>query len=179
MELEHLLSGLSGIYGVDGICIVPDDVWEEVKLEESMVKAANGSMELENIGLDECDERTLRICILTRPWFDVPDDNSLRMVDGEGHVVGHSILLSMRDHYASMENVVFLSDDFVLYTDVPIVGEQRFVMSAMRYRGIDGWIPEELDCVLWFPCATSSDILFRHMGRDREDLATGILAMRF
>lgn len=177
MDVGYLIDRLSCTQGVTGAALIPDDVWDRVCTEESQVKAAGGSMDVENIGLDECCQRELRICIMTDPNFEFDDDGYMSMLDEEDHILGHTIRLFQSEEYSTKPNIVFLSDDFILYTDVPVVGKQRFVMSSIPYRGEDDWIPGEASSILWFPCPTSSDILSEFMGGRSRDLATGILAL--
>lgn len=178
MDVRMLVERLSETPGIAGAMVVPDDIWHRVCAEEESVKAAGGTMDVESIGMEDCCGRDIRICMLTRPTFEFSDDGSMVMLDEEDHVVGHSIRMSQVDEYRAKENVVFLSKDFVLYTDTPIIGEQRFVMCSIPYRGHGDWIPEDARSVLWFPCSSASGILFEMMGCDVPgDLATGILAL--
>lgn len=178
MCLEPFMERLGKIPGVASAEIIDDDVWHMICTEESTVKAAQGAIDMENIGLEDCGSRDIRICLFVGPEFEVRDDDVVRMVDDEGHIIGYNIDLARRDEFLAMDNVVFLCDDFILFTDVEIVGDQRFVMTSVPYRGDGDWIPEHMDSVLWFPCSTTSILLSEHYGKVQDDLAVCILALK-
>lgn len=177
MELEDVLEGLRGERGAHRVEVLPDDVFEEVVAEERKVTAVGGSMPVIQTGMEECRRRSTRVCVFCEVSFKLDDCVSMRMVDEAGNVVGHDIPRKDALRYMKMDNVVFISEDFIVYSDAPMQGSTAMEMLARPYTGTGGWLPKEMGAVIWFPATTSSDIIRRHFGEMSSDYATGIVAL--
>ncbi|MEM0449545.1 MAG: hypothetical protein QW520_06980 [Methanomassiliicoccales archaeon] len=57
--------------------------------------------------------------------------------DQEGQVIGEWVNPSRLEELKKKDNVCFLSEDFVLYSDVNIRGEPRFVLPAVDFHYLD------------------------------------------
>lgn len=176
MELEDVLDRLRAETGVVRAELMPDDLFAEIEREESGVSGAMGFMPVRNSGLGDCRERGVRLALVVTDGFWVPDARAMRMVDGSGRVVGHSIARSEAPEFMSRQDVVFLSDDFVMYPDALSDSSTVMELMSIPYRGRGGWIPEELSPVIWYPCSSSSDRMAAYFGVSPEGNATAILA---
>ena len=176
MDLGQFIEKLSSEIGVVRVEVLPDGLMDEIVTEESTVEAAGG-MKVVNTGLDDCLKRDIRLCVFTDPDFIMPDCPTMNMLDADGNVIGHDLPQSMLEEYCQRDDVMFLSDDFIIYSNADICGDASMVMLPIRYRGTDDWIQEEWDAVLWYSSSTSSEILSSHFGETRCGLAAGVMGI--
>ena len=111
------------------------------KLEKMAEKngAASGMMEFVNKGVWESlnKEHVLLIVADSDAGFREPPEPWTVMVDEKGTIVGEWIQESRIEEYKKKDNVQFLGNDFVIYTDRPRQGKVIFLMPAMPFPELD------------------------------------------
>ena len=178
MELDEVVRRLLSEEGVVRVEPMDDELCRRIVAEESTVRATGG-MEVDNVGMRECMGCDTVLCVFTSPSFRVPDEGcTLRMVDSAGNLVGHNVTDAMVPDLSSRPDVVFLSDDFVMYSDPVPVGDVRMELHPMAFTGTGGWMPPEADAVLWYASPSSCGIICDHFRQETGDLAAGMLALR-
>lgn len=177
MEPEEVLARLREEPGVVRAEIMPDALCGSVVREESTVTAAGGMMGVRNLGLDEVIRRSLHLVLFVDTSFDVPSGAPMRMVDSAGNLLGHQIPGGEIREYMGRHDVTFLSDDFVMYTDITVIGDMTMEMPPIPYHGTGGWIPGSAGPVIWFPSTTGSMMVHRHFGQPVGDLATALMGL--
>lgn len=177
MEVQEVLDGLMRERGAVRAEVMPDDLCRRILEEEATVTGAMGSMPVRNSGLDECLRRNTVICVFEDETFWTPDEVTMHMVGEDGRIVGHDIPKSQILEYSKRHDVMFISEDFVMYPEIPLEGTPTMDMLAVPYRGSTGWIPEETGCVIWFPSPTSNTIIHRYFGQPLGELATAMVAL--
>lgn len=177
MELNDILDGIRKENDVVRVDIMPDRLCRAIMEEEASVTAAGGSMGVKNIGLDDFMNRNTHIVAFVRPMFECPPGITMKMVDEAGNVVGHDIPMVDIDKYKDRTDITFLSEDFVMYNDVEMVGDTSMEMLAVTYRGKGDWIPESYEPIIWFSSTTSSMMIHDHFDQPVEDLATAMIGL--
>lgn len=177
MELSEVLDRLSKEIGAVRVEIMPDSLCDRITEEEATVTAAGGYMGVNNKGLDDFMARDTHIVAFVTWDFVCPPEITMKMVDEEGHILGHDIPVCDIPKYSDRTDITFLSDDFVMYNDVEPVGESTMEMLAVPYRGKDDWVPAETDPVIWFASSTSAEIIHDHFDQPLDDLATAMIGL--
>lgn len=177
MDADTFLRRLREEPGAVQAELIPAELWDRIVAEEATVKACGGRMEIEDLAVGEVSERMVRICLFEDGNFRFPECSTMRMVDSMGHMVGRHLTPSEIPEYMCRDDVVFLSDDFILFPDADITGDTRMVMTARPYQGTGDWVPEEARAVMWFPSTTTDMILHEWFGRRPEGFATAIMGI--
>ncbi len=177
MLLEEILGRLREEVGAVRVEVMPDDLCEKIVAEEATVEAAMGNMPVINTGLDECMGRDVRICVFENDEFWHPAIRTMRMVGEDGQEVGHDLTPDEIPEFMKRSDVMFISDDFVMYPEVEIAGTPSMEMLAVEYVCRDGWIPREQKPIIWYPSSTSDEIIRRYFGQPDDGTATGMLAL--
>lgn len=177
MDLKELLEGLSHEGGVVRAKVIPDDLFDAIIAEESTVTGAMGNMPIINTGLRDCMERNTRVAILDDYTIYHPESRSMRMVDEAGNEVGHSILPGEAPEFMKRDDVIFISDDFVMYPAREMTGTVSMELLSVPFRGRTNWIPESARPVQWWPSTTSSLMLFDFLDNHDPKNGSSILAL--
>ena len=181
MDISEVLSGLRGQAGTVDAQLMSDGLFSRILAEESTVVGAGGTMPVRNVGIEECSERDHRFCIFLRPGgIDSqrgPGTHTMIMRDGQGRVVGYDIPRDEIPMWRSRTDVIFLSDDFVMFSDAITYGQVTMEIHSRPYRGEGDWIPESCRSIIWFPCSTSSLILGESYGVTVGTVSAAIVAM--
>ena len=177
MDLGQLLERLRSEVGVVAAEVIPDDLFSMIVEGERGVTGAMGSMPVINTGLQDRIDRNTRICIFEDDTMWHPDSRTMNMRDGTGRIIGHTIGRSEALEFMRRDDVVFLSDDFVMYTDASMEGTPTMEMLSIPYRGRGEWIPEGMNSILWYPCTSSSQMIHKHFGLPNRRTAAAVLAL--
>ncbi len=176
MSVDRIIEALGKHRGVKQIMLLDEDLAETIKDEESQVVSSFGTP-IENEAMDECLSKEVRLCIYCDYSFEHPDDSIMFMMDGDGKIVGQDVADSKRSQFEGKEDIMWLSEDFVLYTGADMGADIRMIMVSQRYHGFS----EEdgvSDAVVFFP-ATSTDCIIksRYGYPQDQQIATAIMGL--
>ena len=177
MDLDEVMEGLRAEAGVVYVDVFPDELFDKVVAEERTVTAVMGTMPVVSTGMRDCMGRNTRLVVVEDERFWHPNVRTMNMRDSKGNIIGHNIPRAEIPDYARMDNVAFISDDFVMYTDASMEGTPTMEMLSIPYRGRDEWIPEGMNSILWYPCTSSSQMIHKHFGLPNRRTAAAVLAL--
>ena len=104
-----------------------DDISERIwDVEKSIRTRFNCSYR--NVAYDIAMSKKHRICIYYNDGFMCQKHPDLRLEDGNGNVMGALIPPEEAESYRSREDVLWISDDFVIFTDVKGESEEAFAV---------------------------------------------------
>jgi len=129
-EVIRLLQGMEGSVHVFKL----DDVTRERVVEiESGIKAALG-ISCVNLGVQECLERENVIVVVKDSKFRPPPEPTVLLIaDGGDLILGREIFPHERKEFEDTPNVLFLSQDFIVYTDRKPKTKELFVMPPVAF----------------------------------------------
>jgi hypothetical protein len=171
------LSIIKKMKGVVDAFYLNDEILKRVKEEEKTVRAA-GNINVINDGVNEALKRQKVICIVKDPRFRPPPTPTVILKSSGGTVMGTEVFPSTAKQYMDRTDVIWLSDGFVVFTDVmPHEGEdQAFVMPPVPFPELN----ENNGCKDVVSCspAPTSDKMIRkwHGMEDNGKLASILVA---
>ncbi|MBP6021284.1 MAG: hypothetical protein KA502_01675 [Candidatus Methanomethylophilaceae archaeon] len=172
---EKPLEIARGLRGVVHAFYLDDDVLSQMREEESKVRAA-GDITVDNQGFCEALNRDCVICIIKDPRFRPPPEPTVKLVSDKGVTMGVEVFPWSAKNYMNSENVVWLSDAFVMFTDVPDVKGEYFIMPPVPFPELN----ESNGCKDVISCspAPTCDLMMRkYMGyEDDSKLASVLIA---
>lgn len=177
MELEEVIEGLRAEKGVVFVDVFPDQLFDKVVAEERTVTAVMGTMPVTSTGMRDCMDRNTRLVVVEDERFWHPNVRTMNMRDSKGNIIGHNIPRAEIPEYMKRDNVAFISDDFIMYTDASMEGKPTMEMLSIPYRGSTEWIPEGMHSILWYPCTSSSQMIHKHFGLPNRRTAAAVLAL--
>jgi len=156
------------IKGMKGTRIVfpltKEDVVEILETERG-VKSQMGT-KVFNVGLEETMKRDHVICIIKDVTFRPPPEPTVFMLDDDGMILGTEVLPGEHQKYKDMENVMFLCQDFVVFTDKKQKTKEHWMMPPVSFPELTA-IPGVTEVVSCSP-SPPSDIVIK-TNYDLED----------
>ncbi len=138
------------IKGMKGTKIVfslnKKDVAEILERERGVISQLG--QKVFNMGLEEVMKRDHVICIIKDVTFRPPPEPTVFMLDEEGTILGTEVLPGEHRRYKEMDNVMFLCQDFVVFTDKKQKTKEFWMMPPVSFpelTTIDG-VTEVVSC---------------------------------
>lgn len=108
------------------------EILEQVREEEKKVRAM-GNIAVDNVGFTEALERECVICIIKDPRFRPPAEPTVILQSGNGEILGEEVFPFTAQKYADKQDVVWLSDGFVMFPTVKADGGEAFIMPPVTF----------------------------------------------
>lgn len=128
-EIIDMLTKMKGALYV--FEVNPESKEDIIDIERNM----KGSLGLKvvNQGMEECLKRQHVICIIKNRSFRPPPESTVLLMTAEGIVLGEEILPGDRKRFENVPGIVFLSEDFVVYTDRKGESKEYFLMPPVSF----------------------------------------------
>jgi len=107
------------------------DIGEILEAEKN-VKSQLGQ-KVFNLGLEEATKRDHVICIVKDITFRPPPEPTVFMLDEEGTILGTEVLPGEHQKFKDMDNVMFLCQDFVVFTDKKQKTREYWMMPPVSF----------------------------------------------
>ena len=131
-NLDSQLEIICGLRGVIYAFYLDKDILEELRKEESTVRAM-GNIEVDNRGFNEALKRESVICIVKDPRFRPPPEPTVVLLSSDGEILGEEVFPFTAKKYEGRDDVVWLSDAFVMFPEVHGDGGEKFVMPPVSF----------------------------------------------
>jgi hypothetical protein len=172
---DKQLEIIRGLRGVIHAFYLDKEILSELEKEEAKVRAM-GNIEVDNQGFKQALERDSVICIVKDPRFRPPPEPTVILMSGEGNVIGEEVFPFTAHKYTTREDVVWLSDGFVLFPTVAASGGEQFVMPPVSFPELNesNGCKDVISCS---PAPTSDLMIKKHYGLvDNPKLASVLVA---
>lgn len=128
--------------GIEALEYLDQDFRQEIEQRERDAEsngAVGGLMAFVNTGVWDVLTRQEVFVIVARPKVEMlyTQEHLVHIVDQKGQVIGEYLPEGKREEVETRDNAYLLSEDFVLYGDVDIVGEPYFLIPPMPFPPLD------------------------------------------
>ena len=141
MMVEEAINIIKGLNGAVDVQVLSDeDKKALIKIETSR---NNDIIPVVNKGLHECMSKEFCLVLLKTEEFRIPSEPTVLLVTDSGQVLGQELISPEdREKYAQNDNVIFLSNNFIIFKPDNInrsaVGEkQSFILPAIPFPELD------------------------------------------
>lgn len=149
-NLDKILTLLQGMKGVERVFVLKEDILDKLREEESSVKATL-DISVINKGFLEALERDFVVCIVKNFTFRPPPEPTVILCGDDGCLMGVEVFPHTQHLYEKREDVVWLSDAFVVFPDVIPKGREFFIMPPVSFPEVN----EQLGCCNVVSCSPS------------------------
>ena len=164
------------ILTVDGVLDayeMDDEVSEAVFEVEKSVRTRTNH-DYKNIGYDFAMERKHRICVFYDDTYIFGIRSILKLMTSDGTIMGTNLAPEQIPEYQNRDDVIFISEDFVVFTNVIGKGEEAFVLFPFEIHEIEDNVPGTTSVIGTSP-TTSSDEILKH--KFNKPMSEGIYTM--
>ncbi len=173
---EQVIDSLKKHKGVIKVEPIDQEFIEVIKDEDLSVDTSFG-MPIDNQALFDCFSRDFSLCIYADYSFEHSNQSIMMMKDSKGNLIGHDIPENQIKDYQNKEDLIWISSNFVLYTNVEMDEEATFVMMPQKYLGFS-YEDGVSEATVFYPMPTT-DCLIRNKYGDPKDsqIATVIMGI--
>jgi hypothetical protein len=174
MNAQTAICKIREVDGVTDVVIFEDGIADRIRDEEETVRSVAGP-DVVNMAYTETYRREVRLCLFCDRRIMRYEESSMTLEDRDGNVLGMILTESMISEYKDRADVLWVSEDFIMFPDIAPTGGERFILKPMRFPVLDesdGFY----DAVLSSPAPSSDVLIQRHYGVSlKEELATLIV----
>ncbi len=172
-DIDAVLNLLKGMDGVEHVFLLDDDILERLREEESKVKATL-DIDVVNEGFNQALKRDYVACIVKNKGFRPPPEPTVILQGDDGCLMGLEVFPHQLHEYEGREDVVWLSDTFVVFPEVRPKGKEIFLMPPVSFPEVN----EGLGCTKVVSCSpspTSDKMIKDHYGIEDDPKVASIL----
>ena len=127
------------IKGMTGTCkafLLSQDVIAAIQKIEDNIKSQIG-LDVINEGVNQCLRRKHIICVIKDTRFRPPPEPAVLMMGDSDLVIGMEILPGQHSHFKEMDNICWLGEDFVVFTDRVPKTKEYFLMPPVSFPELE------------------------------------------
>ena len=132
VTVEEVVEVLKAMKGAQHVFPLDECSKEGLIGIEDQVKGTLG-ISCKNLGVEECLKREHVIVIIKDVRFRPPPEPTVLLIADDGMVVGIEIFPHQRQEYEGKDNVLFLSQDFVVFLDKRPKSRECFMMPPVSF----------------------------------------------
>lgn len=156
--LNDAIEYMSRQKGVINVFEMDDTVSADIDAIEKSIKTRTNH-DYVSIGYDYALERKHRLCILFTDDFRRDFRTRLQLTTTDGTILGTNVYPEELDEYSKREDVIFVSDDFVVFPEIHGEGEERFILYPFDFTELQDAVPGTSNSIGFFPTPSSDHYL--------------------
>ena len=156
--MDTIIAYMKEQVGVVDLFIMDDDVSNGVNEIEKSIKTRTNH-DYVNVGCDHSMDRMHRICVFYTNDFQKEMRARLKLMTTDGTVMGMNLMPEEIEGYKAREDVVWVSEDFIVFPEVRGKGEEMFVLYPYDYGELHDIAPGCRNAIGYSPTPSSDHYL--------------------
>lgn len=152
IEYVSSLKGVHQVFEMDDR--LSNEIWEIEKNVRTRI-----TDDYKNIGYDMAMEREHRICIIYDDDLEFGQVSTVKLIAGDGTVMGTTLRKDEIESYKGRDDVIWISDDFVVFPYIIGKGEESFVLYPFEIPEISDHVGCVRDLIGTSPTPSSDAVL--------------------
>lgn len=174
--VDEVLAYMRSVKGVVDIVEMDDDISSRVWDIEKTVKTKSKT-DYQNVGYDIVMEMDHRFCVFYDGGYMFQKRARLKLVDSYGKVMGTNLFKDEIESYRTRDDVIWVSEDFVVFPQIMGEGEEAFVLCPYEIAEISENVSGVVNPLGTSPTPSSDVELKRWAGRPlTADVFTSVVA---
>jgi len=136
VSVADAIAHLRGLKGVAEAFELGPEIKELLRKIEGGIKATM-DIEVKNTGLEECLKRRHVLCIIKDRTFRPPPEPTIYLAADKDTILGQEILEKDKCNFEGLDNLVYLSEDFVVFTDRKAESKEYFLMPSVSFPELE------------------------------------------
>jgi hypothetical protein len=136
VTVKEVLKLLRGMKGTQHVFELDDRARDKLIGIEANIKATLG-ISCQNLGVEECLKRDHVVVVIKDKCFRPPPEPTVLLVAEDGLVLGQEIFPHQKEEYQGKDNIIFLSEDFIVYADRRPKQKECFCMPPVSFPEVE------------------------------------------
>ena len=171
--VSEMIEYLRNVEGVLDVFLMDNETSNNIWEIEKSVKTSIHN-EYKNIGYDIAMERNHRICVFYDDTYLFGKRSIVKLMSSDGTIMGTSLHPEEIESYKGRDDIIWISDDFVVFPHIIGKGEEAFVLYPIEIPEISEHVPGTSNVIGTSP-TLSSDIALKC--RFGKPMVNGIFTM--
>ncbi len=174
---EDLIAYLKKAEGVHDVYQMDDDVSQKIWDIEKSVRTTLQN-DYKNVGYDIAMKKQIRLCVFYGNTYIFGKRSVVKLMCSDGTIMGTSLHPDEIESYKDRTDVIWISEDFVVFPEVTGVGEESFVLYPIDIPEIEADVPGCFNVIGTSPTLSSDILLKETFGKENgPDIFTMIIAL--
>ena len=156
--VQRVLDYLKTVEGVLDAYEMDDSVSEAVWDTERTVRTRLDSG-YRNVGYDHAMQRGHRLCVFYDETYIFGKRSVLKLMTSDGTIMGTSVAQKDMEAFRARDDVLWISEDFVVFPNVVGKGEEAFVLFPIELPEVEENVPCCSGAIASSPTPSSDEIL--------------------
>lgn len=152
IEYLRTVEGVLDVYEMDDE--ISDNIWDIEKTVRTTIRD-----EYRNIGYDMAMERAHRVCVFHSDTYLFGKRSIVKLMASDGTIMGTSLHPEEIPSFKDREDVIWISEDFVVFPHVVGEGEESFVLHPIEIPEVSENVPESKRVIGTSPTMSSDTVL--------------------
>lgn len=126
--------------GVLKVMDITDEMFSDIWSLEGSVKTQS-QHDYENLGFEVLSKKRHKVCLFIDNTFETKERSTIKMICDDGIILGTSVAECEMESYRCRSDIIWISEDFVMFTDIAGKGRERFVLYPMELPELSDEIP--------------------------------------
>ena len=160
VDINSIVDTLKNMEG--SVAVFPINLESKDKIWD-IEKDLKGSLGIavRNTGVQECLQRRYVLCIVKDRRFRPPPEPTVLLIGDDDTVLGEEVVPSNREKLKERDDLIFLSEEFVIYPNRKPTMKECFLMPPVSFPELESF-PGVTDVVSCSPSAPA-DVMLRTM----------------
>jgi len=162
--IDEAISYIRDTMGVVDVLIMEKELCDRILTEERSVLTQTKN-DYRNLGYEEVMRRSVRLCVFYDNTFIFSKRSIVRLMTDDGTVMGTSLLPEEIPEYKKREDVIWISEDFIVFPEIVGKGKEAFVLLPFDIPELEMDVNGVINTVGSSPTSSSDIILKRAFGK--------------
>ena len=162
--VSDVIDYIRTVKGVLDVHEMDDEISNRLWDVERSVRTTNDN-NYKNIGYDMAMERGHRLCVFYDDTYIFGLRSILKLMDSEGKILGTNLNPQEIEGYKDRDDVIWVSEDFIVFPYIEPKGEETFVLLPMELDEVEENVEGCRDAIATSPTGASDEMLKERFGK--------------
>ena len=157
--IENAISYIKNTKGVIDVFPMDKELCNRIQTEEKSILTQSRN-DYKNLGYEKAMEKKVKLCVFYDDTYIFCTRSIVRLMTEDGTVMGTSLLPDEIPEYQKRDDVIWISEDFVVFPNIIGKGREAFVLLPFDIPEMERDVPGVMNTVGSSP-TSSSDIILK------------------
>ena len=158
--IDDAISYLRNTKGIVDVFLMDKELCNRIRTEEKSILTQTKN-DYKNLGYEKAMEKQIKLCVFYDNTYIFGKRSIVRLMTDDGTVMGTSLLPEEIPEYQKRDDVIWISEDFIVFPNIVGKGREAFVLLPFDIPELERDVPGITNTVGSSPTSSSDIILKR------------------